>query len=110
MVEFLVHFSWAHLPSDIHIAGLQLPDQPEPEILPPDRLPKNWRNHPAPDKLARLGTEWARSNRGLLLRVPSAVVDQEYNILINPSHPDVSPIKILKAEEMKFDRRLIRQA
>jgi RES domain-containing protein len=107
MVEFLVHLSWPHLPPDIHIATLKTPDDLIPDVIPPYQLPKNWREYPPPNKLASLGTQWARSNRSLLLRLPSAVVDQEFNVLINPSHPDVRRIKTIKVEELKFDRRLV---
>jgi RES domain-containing protein len=106
MIEFLVHLAWPNLPKDSYIATLTIPEAQVPEILSPNQLPKNWRGYPAPENLAHLGVDWARSNRSLTLRVPSAVVDQEYNLLINPAHPDLGLIKILKVEELKFDRRL----
>ena len=58
------------LPQDIRIATLEIPDGLHPEILPPELLPKNWRSYPPPIKLAKLGNDWARSNRSLVLRVP----------------------------------------
>lgn len=108
MLEFLVHVSFPNLPQDIRIAALKIPEEVDPEILPTDLLPKNWRNYPAPEKLAKLGTDWARSNRSLVLRVPSAVIDQEYNLLINPAHPDMGRVIISRIADLRFDSRLVR--
>jgi hypothetical protein len=44
----------------------------------------------------------------LLLQVPSAVVAQEHNMLINPLHPDMPHITIVQVEPDQFDTRLWR--
>ena len=51
-------------------------------------LPANWRTSAAYPVLQELGSNWYRSNETLLLKVPSAVIIQEYNYLINIGHPD----------------------
>jgi RES domain-containing protein len=58
--------------------------------------------------LAELGTTWAIKNESLLLRVPSAVVEHEFNILINPLHPDMKQVSILQIENYTLDKRLLR--
>jgi hypothetical protein len=55
------------------------------------------KRYPAPSRLAEIGTEWIKKNESLLLRVPSAVVEQEYNILINPLHPAMKQFTIIQA-------------
>jgi RES domain-containing protein len=42
------------------------------------------------------------------LRVPSAVVEQEYNILINPLHSEMPRVVLREVEAFEFDKRLIR--
>jgi len=42
------------------------------------------------------------------LRVPSAVVEQEYNILINPLHSDMKRVVLKRVDKIEFDRRLVR--
>ena len=107
-LEFLVHVTHAIFPTDLSIASIKIPDSvSSKEILIAD-LPDNWNKYPAPLKLADIGTRWALSNETLLLRVPSVVVPHEFNILINPSHPDITKISILKVEQYKFDDRLLR--
>jgi len=107
-VEYLVHLSLPETPSDLSMATLEVPDDIVPEELDPSSLPKNWRDSPAPLELADLGTEWARSRTSLLLRVPSAVVEHEHNILINPVHDGMSRVKLVKVEPYKLDERLMR--
>jgi RES domain-containing protein len=107
-VEYLVHLSMPEAPSDLSMATLEVPDDIVPEELDPSSLPKNWRETPAPIKLADLGTEWARSKTSLLLRVPSAVVEHEHNIIINPAHDDMSRVKLVKVEAYRLHERLTR--
>jgi RES domain-containing protein len=60
-------------------------------------------NHP---KLTQLGDAWLNSLENAILRVPSAIIPQEYNYLLNPSHPDFSHIRINVPETFEFDDRL----
>jgi len=107
-VELLVHVSLSYTPTDLKIAIIEIPDEPAPEEVDGAALPPNWRGFPAPPELAHLGTSWARSGRSLLLRVPSAVVEHEYNMLINPAHPDIARVVLAKVEDFRLDRRLAR--
>jgi RES domain-containing protein len=108
-VEFLVHVSLPNAPGDLSMATLEVPENITPKELNPSSLPKNWRDSPAPIELADLGTQWARSNTSLLLRVPSAVVEYEHNILINPLHQDLPRVKLVKVAPYKLDERLMRR-
>lgn len=107
-VELLVHVPFSFAPADLKIATIGIPDEPAPEEVDVAALPPNWRDFPAPPELADLGTSWARSGHSLLFRVPSAVVEQEHNILINPAHPDIARVVLAKVEDFRLDRRLVR--
>jgi len=43
----------------------------------------------------------------LLLKVPSVIVPQESNILLNPFHIEFKKVKIIAAELLELDKRLI---
>jgi len=105
-VEFLVHVSLPYVPTDLNMATIQIPDDERLDELDPSGLPSNWRSFPAPPELAELGTSWPRSNQSLALRVPSAVVEHEFNVLINPTHPSMERVDILWVEIYTLDRRL----
>lgn len=82
---------------------------PETLVEPLDRsrLPHNWRDYPAPNALQQLGMEWLSLRSSAVLEVPSAVVEQESNYLLNPEHPDFSSIEIGPRHPFKLDPRLI---
>jgi RES domain-containing protein len=97
-VEYLVHVPLSLVPRDLSMAMLHIPDWIPSKAIAIVNLPANWRDYPAPPVLADLGTEWALSGKTLLLRAPSAVVEHEWNILINPLHPDMPHVTIAQVE------------
>ena len=54
----------------------------------------------------RIGNQWLLESKTLVLKVPSAIVDREYNYLLNLKHPDFLKIKILDVTPFSFDNRL----
>ena len=58
------------------------------EELNPAILPETWRGYPAPPQLQQIGSEWVTNLRSVALAVPSAVIESETNLLLNPDHPD----------------------
>ena len=71
-------------------------------------LSEDWRQYLAPPELAEIGSNWALSGKSLLLQVPSAVVEDEYNVLINPMHSDMGKVTVVDVQPYVFDGRLIR--
>ena len=54
--------------------------------LKAEDLPKDWASDPAPEYLKRIGDQFVEEAKYLMLKVPSAVLPMEWNILINPKH------------------------
>jgi len=54
----------------------------------------------------QIGDRWLADQSSALLKIPSAIIEHEYNYLINPNHPHFSKIKISSVEPFKFDPRL----
>ncbi len=106
-VEYLVHLPLSLLPSDLSIATLDIPDSVHIKEVALEALPPHWRDYPAPSTLGVLGTDWSVASETLLLRVPSAVVEHEWNILINPGHPEMTQIKITGVAPYHFGARLL---
>lgn len=78
---------------------------PEERVRPED-LPADWRAEPVTVDTMRLGDAWARAGRTALLRVPSAVVPDEENLLLNPAHPDFARLRVGAPRPFSFDPRL----
>ena len=54
-----------------------------------------------------IGDEWLASKNSAILRVPSAVVPETLNVLLNPEHADASWMRILWHSEYPWDERLL---
>ncbi len=54
-----------------------------------------------------IGTAWLRSISTVALSIPSAVIQVERNILLNPLHPDAGSIRLISDEPFSFDIGLL---
>jgi len=70
------------------------------------QLKKDWQHDE--DYSKYIGDEFLRSSSHLLLRVPSVIIPEEYNILINPLHKDFNKVKIKSIYPFHFDVRLFK--
>lgn len=70
------------------------------------QMPKDWRETPAPISTQRLGDGWLTDRRSAVLLVPSIIIPDESNVLLNPGHPDFSRIAISNSRPFSFDPRL----
>ncbi len=78
------------------------------KVLSLEALPDNWSPDPVPSNVQEIGSSWASARQSAVLVVPSAVVPQEHNFLLNPQHPDFAQIRIGPSTEFDFDPRLIK--
>ena len=104
--ELFVHLDPAEVPKDLVAVSADIPDSVRIKVLGATGLPKNWRQYPAPESLAAIGTAWARSLETAVLEVPSAVIPQERNYLLNPAHADFVRIRSSRPEPFAFDPRM----
>ncbi len=73
-----------------------------------NNLPEDWRSINAYSQLQQIGSDWYKSNQSLILKVPSAIISQEYNYLINTKHPDFSAkVSLVRTESYFWDERLV---
>jgi RES domain-containing protein len=70
-------------------------------------LPSDWKVEPPPLSTRRLGDDWARSSRSAILAVPSVILPDETNYLLNPAHPDFRKIALGPPADFAFDPRLL---
>jgi RES domain-containing protein len=101
-LETLLHAGRAALTMPFVIFRVEIPDDLEIESILADKLPNNWRQQPAPDSTRRLGSEWVARGAAVALRLPSVLVPEEYNLLLNPSHPDFAKLRISKPQVFTF--------
>ncbi|HSD72881.1 MAG TPA: RES family NAD+ phosphorylase [Thermoanaerobaculia bacterium] len=109
-LEYLVNAGIEEVPVDLISISAEVPDSLSRRELKVEDLPAKWRTYPAPGKLAEIGTAWAKSLDTALLIVPSAVIPEEKNWLVNPRHPDAGRIRIEKKTPFQFDPRMRRKS
>lgn len=109
-LEVLAHKTGAALNSGrFSMAMIQLDDDitiTEIKLPQLQKLNTNWfkvLHYPITQKL---GNQWLAEMKSAILKVPSAIVDREYNYLLNPAHPDFFKIKVLDVTAFNFDSRL----
>ncbi|WP_103029913.1 RES family NAD+ phosphorylase [Salinibacter altiplanensis] len=69
-------------------------------------LPGSWDDRPYGPASQQVSDEWIRSEESLVLRVPSVVVPEEHNYLINPEHSEFEELEIGEPRPLDVDPRL----
>ncbi|WP_304064593.1 RES family NAD+ phosphorylase [Pedobacter glucosidilyticus] len=105
VLEVLVHLNPALFPDDFCMASFEVPDDSF-TALSIEKLPTDWKNNQE-QLLKRFGDEFIRKNEYLGLKVPSAIVDDEFNYILNPNHPLMNKVKIKLVKPFIFDNRLV---
>ncbi|MNY43705.1 RES domain protein [compost metagenome] len=104
-LEVLAHLTNIQDPESFCITVFDVPDNSVEEVER-ELLPKNWNSYPSPSSLRKRGDAFAKANQALLLKVPSAIVEDEYNYILNVQHPFASKVKIVELKPFLFDKRL----
>ncbi|MGI4803550.1 MAG: RES family NAD+ phosphorylase [Janthinobacterium lividum] len=69
-------------------------------------LTEDWKNYDQFHFTQNLGKKWIDMSETAVLQVPSSVIEEEVNYLINPNHPDFAKIRLFKIEPFIFDKRI----
>jgi RES domain-containing protein len=85
-----------------------IPDDVPIDVVTVADLPRNWFVPDPPLKLRDIGQRWLERGPSAILKVPSAVVVEEWNYLLNPQHADFKKLALGKPKGYQFDRRLAR--
>ena len=103
LLEVCVHTSASDVPPAFTLLKIQGPDLEVPSI-PIVSLPKDWQTHL--EVTRDLGTAWLEKKRSVLLQVPSAIVPETANYLLNPSHKQAAKFRVAEVFSYPFDLRL----
>jgi RES domain-containing protein len=105
-LERFVHMDADLEPADLVAIAVDLDDDVPIETVEVGSLPADWRAFPPPPALTRIGEEWFRASRTAVLSVPSVVIPQERNFVLNPAHAAFSKLAIGRPEPFSFDPRM----
>ena len=108
MLEFTCNASGIAKTIQTSLLTLKLDSKVKIEIITLNDLPANWQQVPSPDSLKVIGNNWLKSNKTLALKVPSAIMPLESNLLINSIHKDFFKLEIENFVDMNIDSRILK--
>jgi len=108
LLETLVHFEieLRDLPARYRLLKIEAPDDVGVERVLVDELPTDWPDRP--DLTRALGDRWLQNRSTAVLRVPSVLVPETFNVLLNPVHPDAMRIVVVHVTGHVIDPRLLK--
>lgn len=108
MAEVAVHLTLATVPDDYMMVSVFIPDDISLTEIDETALPEYWNNFPHHPSSQAFGDQFITENKSCILKIPSAVTKGDFNLLINPNHPEFKKIRIIAMEKFPFDKRIFR--
>jgi len=104
ILETLVHTSGLPLLNSFSILTISVPDN---FVRVLDDLPVDWDADVITNSTRDCGSEFVKNKKSIGLMMPSVIVPQEFNMVINVLHPEMSKVKLKAVEDFNYDTRLI---
>lgn len=104
--EIAVHTPLGNIPKDYEIVEITIPDGVEIKEIENSDLPPDWKSIPHSHTTHEIGDGFLSENNFLVFKVPSVVVQGDFNFLINPAHRRFREVEITSIDPFEFDMRL----
>lgn len=105
-LENVVHRDGKGLNDNFRTMLIQVPDDLKITTITLASLDHSWREWEATSYTRAIGDAWAVRLESAVLRVPSAIIPDEFNYVINTAHPDFGKISLIRTEPFQFDPRI----
>lgn len=105
VLERFVHEDPVDMPK-LKMLTIHIPDSISIERVTDKQLPKGWDSLPESTVSRDFGSEWLQEGRTAVLQLPSAIVRDEYNFLVNPLHSEAQELQLLATTDFYYDARL----
>jgi RES domain-containing protein len=105
LLEMLVHLDRDLLPTTYRLLRIVVAETIVIEPVGADTFLSDWRNRPAVTR--EIGDLWLDRSSSALLQVPSVIVPNSQNFLLNPGHPDAANVAVAEVIDAPFDPRLL---
>ena len=104
VLEMLVNNQFKDFAIPLSLLTVSLPEKTDIAEVKNIKLKDDWQEDFNYTRF--MGNEFIKAGNSLILKVPSAVIIEEYNFLVNPMHEDFKKVKILKVKSFRTDKRL----
>ncbi len=109
LLEFVCNSNNMLAAKEVGLAEIRIPAETKMAQISSNELPAEWNKYPGPPFLKNMGDHWIKENKTLGLKVPSAIIGIEQNVLLNPKHPDFKLIQFQPIHDFNFDHRLTKK-
>ena len=107
ILEFSVNTALGMIPPDLMMLTIEVPDDSFMQIRK-EKLPPNWYVNPFPDATQNIGTLILNETDVSVLAVPSSVVHEEWNYMLNPRAMHAGWPKLVEIAPLFYDTRIKR--
>ena len=105
-LETLAHRKGLGFNKDFKIMVIRIPSNAEIQTVESSELSKSWRDFRNYSDCQKIGNAWFDADEKLCLKVPSAVVPENWNVVINTFHQDFKKVKLIDVLDFEPDDRL----
>lgn len=106
LLEMLVHMDMEDMRKmDLLICEIHIPERLKIESIPIQKLPEGWNRTPFNKGSQQYWRHFIEDRKAAVLRVPSVIIPEEWNYLIDPEHPDSKKIKVRSCNPLQVDAR-----
>ena len=105
MTEIAVRTPMGNIPDDYSLITIDIPSG-SMFVMKMEELPRDWKSIPPSGSTRTLGDKFIDDKKYLSMKVPSVIVQGEFNFLLNPRHARMKEVEIISVELFHFDSRL----
>lgn len=105
LLEYTANVNIDEIPRALSITAIRIIEADIVSILQKN-LPGNWQQSPAPSSTKDFGSDLLKNAENTVIKIPSVIISQEYNYLLNPQNYKSNKFKILEVSDFIYDVRL----
>lgn len=105
VLEYTVNVNLDDIPRALVISSIEIPDR-KIKLFKEADLPGNWKQSPAPSSTKKIVSKILLNAEFPIIRIPSIIIPNEFNYLLNPLHKDSKHFKIVDIADFVYDVRI----
>ena len=105
LLEYTVNINIEDIPRALSITTIDIPSD-EIDSITEASLPGNWKETPAPFSTKKFGTHLLRNSKKSIIKIPSSVITEEYNFILNTDRIKSKDFKIVEIKDLIYDVRI----
>ena len=105
LLEYSVNVNIDEIPRALSCVTIEIPNR-SIKLISENKLPGNWKNFPAPSDKKDLGSKLLSSLKAAVIKIPSSIIKEEFNYLLNPLHQHNKNFKVVDIKDFIYDVRI----